>query len=194
MSQPLPQAVTFSSMRSFFGKRAEKATSGLSESHMLLLGSISASSAMLEQTLGSTLRGQLGLETPLSNILVSGMNINTLTDKVMRLARYQLPNTTVLEDLERWVQRVRGAARKRNLAIHSSWISNPTPGTIQSSSFTKDAVEGTFTSRTWTEEELKELVGEIEQLAGELVGFWWRMGLIAGKPGESPSSKSSGHV
>jgi hypothetical protein len=177
------------SMRIPIRRRNAKSTWGLSQIHLSLLGAISAASAMLEQSLGTTLRGQLGLDAPLSNILVSGMNLNTLTENVIKLARFQLPDTSVLEDLEAWIPRVRSAAKKRNLAIHSSWISNPAPGTLESTSFAKAAVRGTFTSTTWTETELEELVAELGNLTGELSSFWWRMGLIAGEPPESPKSK-----
>ena len=185
----LPGGSYLISMRNPIRKRNHISTWGLSQSHLSLLGAISSSSAMLEQSLGTTLRGQLGLDAPLSNILVSGMNLDMLTDKVMKLARFQLPDTSVLEDLEGWAPRVRAATKKRNLAIHSSWISNPAPGTIESASFTKAAVKGTFIRTTWTEAELEELVAELGKLTGELSHFWWRMGLIAGEPRESPKSK-----
>jgi hypothetical protein len=48
---------------------------GLSPDHLWLLGSVAAGSAMLEQTLGSTLRSQLEIDTAISNILVSGMTL-----------------------------------------------------------------------------------------------------------------------
>lgn len=161
---------------------------GLSSKHLSLLGAIAAGSAGLEQNLAITLRSQLGLDAPLNNILVSGMPLQILLKKVITLARYQLEGTKVLLDLEKWSPRVRAAAENRNAALHSTWISNPRPGTLVSASLAKTAVEGVFTSRTWTISELEELIEEINELNGELFHYWPRMGHIAGEPTEKPTS------
>lgn len=169
-------------------EKDESREQGNSPEHFLLLGRVVAGCAMLELNLGMTLRGQLGLDVPTSNILVSGMRLGQLIDKVIELARYQFHGTSVLQDLEDWAQRVRKAVQGRNAAIHSAWISNPLPGTLMSTSFQKAAHTATFTQRTWTYSELEDLVSEINVLASELLSFWQRMGHIAGVPREEPIS------
>ena len=160
---------------------------GLPPEHLWLLGAIAAGSAMLEQDLGVTLRSQLGLDPPLANILVSGMSLNMMIDKVIAIARFQLAGTSVLRDLEQWAIRARAASKNRNAALHSVWFSNPPAGELFSASFAKVASESPFQARTWTEEELQELISELASLVSEFVTFWSRMGHIEGQPGETPS-------
>lgn len=68
---------------------------------------------MLESTLGITLRSQLGLDVSICNILVSGVRVSDLIDKVTKIAAHQLPGTNVLRELEEWAFRARKAAQHR---------------------------------------------------------------------------------
>jgi hypothetical protein len=176
-------------MKKTSNEKGDRDSWGLSSKHLSLLGAIAAGSAALEQNLAITLRSQLGLDAPINNILVSGMPLQILLKKVITIARYQLEGTQVLLDLEQWNPRVRAAAENRNAALHSAWITNPSPGTLMSSSMAKTAVQGAFTSRTWTISELEELIEEINELNGELFHYWPRMGHIAGVPAEKSNSE-----
>lgn len=162
---------------------------GLDEEHLIALGEIVAGAAALENILGITLRNQLKIDPRIGNILVQGLTLNVLIDKISKIAKCQLAGTTVLEELTDWVSEAQGTVKRRNEVIHSAWISNPPPEKLMSVKFAKGALSN-MKATHWDPGELTEISAKLNLRCSEMVGFWRRMGFVSGIEGEHAIARS----